>query len=258
MHTRDGGEPQEHADTATPLEGIGDLGPLIAPIEPIDDPRVGIGRDFGSESSTMLVIFAAMGTRPPPPFHFFQVTTGMPAKRLFARDPHRVWYHRGVPGFGDSIDEVATSLRGIVEEQGAERVIALGSSAGGFAALVFGTLLEADLVLCFAPQTVLDPDWLADIGDRRWNRRLRALDALGGPDTRYVDVREAIMRDRRADTAYEVHYPASHDWDVHHARHLEGIPGLELHAHQEKEHQFVQALNRSGELWQMLRAAVGG
>jgi pimeloyl-ACP methyl ester carboxylesterase len=240
----------------SPLEGIGDLGSLIAPIEPIGDPDVGIGRDFGSPSSTMLVIFAAMGTRPPPPFHFFQVTAGMPAKRLFARDPKRVWYHRGVPGFGDSIDAVAGSLRTIIEQQGPERVIALGSSAGGFAALVFGTLLEADLVLCFAPQTMLDPDWLAKIGDIRWRHRLNALVALGGPDSRYVDVREAILRDRRADTAYEVHYPASLDWDVHHAQHLKGLPGLELHAHEEKEHQFVQALQRSGALGQMLRAAV--
>jgi len=118
----------------SPLEGIGDLGSLIAPIEPIDDPDVGIGRDFTSPSSTMLVIFAAMGTRPPPPFHFFQITTGMPAKRLFARDPTRVWYHRGVPGFGDSIDAVAGSLRKLIDEQRAERVIALGSSAGGYAA----------------------------------------------------------------------------------------------------------------------------
>jgi len=240
----------------SPLEGIGDLGSLIAPIEPIDDPDVGIGRDFTSPSSTMLVIFAAMGTRPPPPFHFFQITTGMPAKRLFARDPTRVWYHRGVPGFGDSIDAVAGSLQKLISEQHAERVIALGSSAGGYAALVFGTLLAADLVLCFAPQTMLDPAWLAEIGDDRWRRRLKVLGGLGGPDSRYVDVREAILRDRRVDTAYEVHYPASHDWDVHHARHLEGIPGLALHPHQEKEHQFVQALQRSGALGQMLRAAV--
>ena len=75
---------------------------------------------------------------------------------------------------------------------------------------------------------------------------------------RYIDVRTAILRDRRANTAYEVHYPASHEWDVHHAEHLEGVPGLELHAHREKEHQFVQALQRSGELVRMVRAAIDG
>ena len=258
MHSGAGAEPGDGAGTTAPLSGIGDLGPLIAAIEPLNDPDVGLGRDFGSSSTTMLVVFAAMGPRRPPPFHFFGVTTGMPAKRLFVRDTDRIWYHRGVPGLGEGIDEVAISLRRIVEEQGAERVIAIGSSAGGFAALVLGTLIEADLVLSFAPQTVLDRDWLTRIGDIRWDRRLDSLDRTGGPDRRYTDVRASILRDRRAKTVYEVHYPASHEWDVHHAEHMEGVPGLELHAHQEKEHQFVQGLQRSGELVRMVRAAIDG
>jgi hypothetical protein len=234
-----------------------DLLGAMAPIEPLSDANVGVGRDFAHPSKTMLVVFGAMGTTVPPPFDFFQITTGVPAKRLFVRDPLRIWYHRGVPQIGDSIPDAAASLKGIVTEEGAERVIAIGSSAGGTAALVFGTLLDADLVLCFAPQTLLDRDWLASIGDDRWNRRLRRLDELGGADPRYGDLREALLRDRTSETAYGVHYPASHAEDVHHAKRLEGVPGMELHPHEEHAHMFVRALQNSGELEHMIRAAIG-
>jgi acetyl esterase/lipase len=42
-------------------------------------------------------------------------------------------------------------------DAGVERTVTVGSSAGGYAALLFGHLLEVDEVLAFASQTFLDP-----------------------------------------------------------------------------------------------------
>jgi pimeloyl-ACP methyl ester carboxylesterase len=257
MPLRGRGEPQERGNAAVPQIGIDELRASIAALEPLNDRGVGVGYDFSSPSTTVLVSFAAMGTYEPPPFDFFQITSGMPVKRLFVRDVQRIWYHRGVPGFGDSIEDVARALKEVLDAERAERVIVFGSSAGGYAALVFGTLLDAELVVAFAPQTMLDRDWLASIGDERWYRRLSRLDELGGPDARFVDLAVALPRERRGETPYEVHYPASHEGDEHHARHLEGVPGLRLCPHERRDHKFVRKLRDSGELEQVLRAAVG-
>ncbi len=130
-----------------------------------------MGHELTSDSGTMLIAFAAMSHLRPAPFHFFEATTGLPVKRLFVRDPSLIWYQRGLPGFGDTIDEVAGSLRMIISEQGVERLVVIGSSAGGYAALAFGCALEADLVLAFSPQTTLDRGWLDEVGDERWPGR---------------------------------------------------------------------------------------
>jgi pimeloyl-ACP methyl ester carboxylesterase len=251
------GELQEPGSEAAPQIGIDELQTSIAGLEPLNDRRVGVGYDFTSPSTTVLVSFAAMGTYEPPPFDFFQITSGLPAKRLFVRDVQRIWYHRGVPGFGDSIEDVARALEEILVAEGVGRVIVFGSSAGGYAALVFGTLLRADLVVAFAPQTMLDRDWLASIGDERWYRRLSRLDELGGPNARFLDLAVALPRERRGETTYEVHYPASHEGDEHHALRLEGVPGVRLCPHARSDHKFVRKLRDSGELEQVLRIAVG-
>jgi pimeloyl-ACP methyl ester carboxylesterase len=229
----------------------------IVPLEPLRDMRLGVGRDFAHPSSTVLVAFSGFGRRGGTPFfEFAGVTHRLPVKRLFVRDLQRFWYQRGIAGFGGSIDEVAGSLRELLDHHGVERVIAMGHSAGGYAALLFGTLLEADVVLSFAPQTVLDRAWLHSIGDRRWDRFLDPLDRAGGPDQRYIDLSDALPREHSHDTLYHVHYNGSYEVDESHARHLEGVPGLELHAHAHQGHGVVRVLRGSGELERIIQAAI--
>lgn len=227
----------------------------MAPLEPLVDPRVGVGHELASPSRTMLIAFAAMSPLKPPPFHLFEATTGLPVKRLFVRDPARVWYQHGVPGFGDSIDEVAASLRAIIDEHEVDRLVTIGSSAGGYAALAFGSLLEADLVLSFSPQTILDRTWLAEVGDERWPGHFKNLAALGGPDARWIDLSDALPRERRDRTVYEVRYPTPHEEDARHAERLDGVPGLELIGYERGHHNFIRGLRDRGELSDIFSAA---
>ena len=224
-------------------------------LEPLVDPGLPVGHELSSESRTVLIAFAAMSHLRPPPFHFFETTTGLPVKRLFVRDPALIWYQRGVPGFGETLDEVAGSLKTVVAEQGAERLVTIGSSAGGYAALAFGALMEADLVLAFSPQTMLDRAWLDEVGDDRWAGHFRNLDAVGGPDPRWTDLREALPRERRDRTALHVHYPRPLEEDARHAERLAGLPGVTMVAHEHGYHNFIQGLRNRGELAGIFRDA---
>jgi pimeloyl-ACP methyl ester carboxylesterase len=229
--------------------------PAMAPLEPLVDARLGVGHDFTSASKTMLVAFAAMSPLKPPPFHLFEATTGLPVKRLFVRDPALIWFQHGLPGFGETIDEVAASLRAVIDQHDVERLVVIGSSAGGYAALAFGSLLEADLVLSFSPQTTLERTWLDEVGDHRWPGHFKNLAALGGPDPRWVDLRASLTRERRDRTVYEVHYPSPYEEDARHAERLVGLPGVKLIAYERAYHNFIQGLRNRGELRDIFSAA---
>jgi pimeloyl-ACP methyl ester carboxylesterase len=224
-------------------------------LEPLVDPRFGVGHDFSTDAETLVIACAAMSPLRPPPFHLFEATTGLHAKRLFVRDPDRVWFQHGLPGFGDSVDEVAKSLKEIVSEQEIDRLVVIGSSAGGYAALAFGAVLEADLVISFAPQTTIDRAWLDEAGDDRWQGHLKTLDELGGPDPRWTDLCVALPRETRPGTTFEIHYPTQLDADRRHAERLSGLPGVTMVGHDRAAHNFIRGLRNRGELPEIFRAA---
>ena len=71
--------------------------------------------------------------------------------RLFYIDEHQDWYHQGIKGITHSVDETVTHLKHKIH--GYERVICIGSSSGGYAAILFGSLLQVTSVIAFIPQT---------------------------------------------------------------------------------------------------------
>ena len=125
-----------------------------------------------ADSDVLLVAFGGLNRQIGiPPFEFMRLTGETPVKKLFVRDPRQAWYHRGLPGYSDTLEETATVLA--ERTRGAARTVVTGNSAGGYAALLFGELLGADAIVCFAPQTTLRMAALHELGDRRWDDHLR-------------------------------------------------------------------------------------
>jgi hypothetical protein len=213
--------------------------------------------EMDADSGTLLIAFGGMlGRMGIPPFEFFSLAGGIPVKRLFVRDLHQAWYHRGMPGQGSTLTSVADSLRELIAGQEIERLVVAGNSAGGYAALVFGTLLEADVVLCFAPQTVLDPDALAAIGDHRWDEHLGPLVEDDALDPEWIDLGPALARSGRGETRYEVYFDESLSVDRQHVERLLGLENLHLYRFGRGRHQLVGALRDSGALAQILQRAL--
>jgi acetyl esterase/lipase len=191
-----------------------------------------------------------------PPFEFFKATGGMPVKRLFVRDLLQGWYHRGVPGHGSTVEEVAESLKALAEREGVTRLVVAGNSAGGYAALLFGTLMRADAVLCFAPQTVLDSDVLAEMEDHRWDEQLHDLIARGVLDERWVDLRRALPLIANGHTRYELYFDQSFALDRMHAERLAEVPGVQMHRLDGGSHAIAREMRESGQLERVLHRAL--
>ena len=223
----------------------------------LEDPNRSLSFDFGRDSSTLLIAFGGMqGLLGIPPFEFFKATGDIPVKRLFVRDLSQAWYHRGIPEYGESIEQIAGGLRSLLEPNGVERVVVAGNSAGGYAALLFGSLLGASTALCFAPQTVVDPDTLAGMHDDRWKEQLDALIAAGALQRRWADLASALPTVHNGSTRYEVYFDAGYELDRLHAERLRDVPGVAIHAREGGKHSIAQTMRASGELRDVLRRAL--
>lgn len=223
----------------------------------LEDGTAPLSLDMGRDSRTLLIAAGGLlGEMSMPPFEFFKVTTDLPCKRVFLRDLRQAWYHQGLPGHGTSLLSVAESLRELTALHEVDRLVFAGSSAGGYAALVFGTLLEADAVLCFGPQTVLELDALAEINDQRWNDQLRPLFAAHAMDGDWTDLRTALPRARCADTRYQIYFDDSVSTDRLHAERLRGLEGVRLYHFGRGGHRVAQAMRDSGALHRVLERAL--
>ncbi len=223
----------------------------------LEDPTVPLSADMAVDSRTLLLAFGGMvGRIGIPPFEFFSLTADLPVKRLFVRDLRQAWYHRGVPDHGSTLTGLADSLRGLLRRHEVQRLVVAGNSAGGYAALLFGTLLGANAVLCFAPQTVLDLDVLAGMDDHRWDDRLREHTAAGVMDARFTDLRPVIGAARRGDTRYGIYFDDSLRADRLHAERLACLPGVQLYRFGHGAHNVARALREAGALERVLQGAL--
>lgn len=224
----------------------------------LEEPTVPVCSDMSSTSRTLLIAFGGVAGRIAlPPFEFFSMTAKIPVKRLFVRDLHQAWYHHGVPTYGSTIAAVGESLRQLIASERIERLVTVGNSAGGYAALVFGTLLDADKVLCFAPQTTIDPDTLSGMNDQRWTSKLRSLEAAGVLDPEWTDLRRALSEVHcGTNTRYDIYFDESFRADRLHAERLAGIDGVQLHGLQGARHAIAHAMRATGELERVLLGAL--
>lgn len=91
-----------------------------------------------------------------PPFEFFNYlsqTYNNSYDMIFYIDPDQWWYQKGIRGIADNIPDTASYIKKKI--MGYKHVIFMGVSAGGYAAILFGSILNVSNVIAFIPQTDL-------------------------------------------------------------------------------------------------------
>jgi len=92
-----------------------------------------------------------------PPFEFLKYLSFVYTNSCdlyFYIDRQQCWYHKGIYNITNNIDDTVTYLKDIIKNY--EKVIFMGVSAGGYAAILFGSLCNVHNVISFIPQTILD------------------------------------------------------------------------------------------------------
>ena len=83
---------------------------------------------------------------------------------IFFIDKQQCWYHKGIQDITDTIEDSVAYINGIIQTGNYKKVIFMGTSAGGYAAILFGSLCNTgpaatadtkNYVISFIPQTII-------------------------------------------------------------------------------------------------------
>ena len=160
------------------------------------------------------------------PFEFFNfLTNNFPdTDKLFYIDKKCNHYHKGIEGISKDVPETVEYLKSKIK--GYRQVIFMGLSAGGYASILFGSLLNVTNVIAFIPQTILHKE---------------------DKDPRYKNLLKFINNT----TVYSI-YGDPYGDEIHNLSHCENInvfPNVKVY---KKEHLDIKKLRDSGELKEII------
>jgi len=142
---------------------------------------------------------------------------------VYLRDFNKRAYLTGVVGLGEGEAATIESLSRLLREIGAERVIVMGASQGGFAALRYGALLGAAWAVSFSGLTDLSLHY-EKVRPSVWNPNYFIKEQLRRERDLPTDLLP-VLSTARATRFLQFHGDRSED-DVRQARRIEGIPGV--------------------------------
>ena len=153
--------------------------PLIAAAQPLNHDLVATSDapflvDTVHPGETLCVTFGFVNWERRPDFDFhgrlkkLETTSGEPINKVLLRDPANAWYQRGLPGVGADIDAVAARLGELIAAVAPKKTVFIGQSMGAYAAIMFGALLDVDVILAFGALSFFDPVSAVTYHDRRW------------------------------------------------------------------------------------------
>ncbi|MCW4040644.1 MAG: hypothetical protein NWE83_07825 [Candidatus Bathyarchaeota archaeon] len=170
------------------------------------------------DSDTLIVFFGSMNGKigTISPFEFLRSTAHFAAHKLYVRDFYQSYYHKGLHGYTQNIHETQTLIKTFIHKHEIENLICVGHCAGGYAAILFGSLLSAVVVHAFSPQTFLNAGQKLLHLDPSFHHYTRKMYATS-TETRYFDLNHLTPNPK---TQFVVHYRASVRRERIHAFHL--------------------------------------
>lgn len=210
--------------------------------------------DCSAESGTMIISFAVFPRAgKSSAFDFVRATGPLAVKKAYLRDPHMMWYQKGTPGIGETVDDVLKFLRGVLEKEKPQRLVTIGNSGGGFAALLFGVLLGADEIHAFNPVTRL-----LTSRDTTAPEQLDLLLHRQDPSRLKLDLAPVLRESLQPQTKIFVHYSRGDRHDVYHAHHVAEFSAVRLIGYPLVSHHLARYYTIKNRLTPLLQAAADG
>ena len=179
----------------------------------------------GIDGSVLIIAFSGGAQKLDVPVHeFFETTKTLGYNRILLRDPYYMYYHHGVDRARRDWPSLIAYLRQEIERLQPKKVLCVGTSSGGYAAIIAGHHLRADFVHAFSPQTEIAFDRAAIRGARHPLNRWRMTKSRRV----YNEVLDLVpmLSDYNGKTRYFVHYGTGHEIDVHAVSRIAGMPAV--------------------------------
>lgn len=148
-----------------------------------------------NESNNLLVSFGGiqqwLGM---PVFEFFNSISDIECDKIFFRDFNQAWYQKGVDNGLNSTNKIITHLEDKIDAKQYNKVCFLGNSMGGYALILFGSILNVDNVISFAPQTFIDRFNRLLNFDRRWSKQIRKVHRYENKRKEFFDLKKFLRQ----------------------------------------------------------------
>ena len=159
-------------------------------------------------------------------FEWFGTRIQKSNKHIFVRDICKQWY---LSGINSEISSPHTLFEFLQKETKGYKVITIGSSAGGYAAILYGCLLKAEHVIAFNPQFELN-SLLKNSCEDIDPLIFRLQDT---PLSKYYDLHDLINKNP-IDIFY--FYSNKSPWDIEQFDHVRDITGIHRVSFSTKHH----------------------
>ncbi len=142
--------------------------------------------------------------------------------KLFIRDTQKMFYMRGLMNTTSNLTETIELIKKLSLVKKYTKRIAIGASAGGYAAILYGHLLEFDKAITFNPKTVLKNKKIKEFKDSQFEKISNYLESSKKEDHLFykcLDLKDLIP----FNTDIDIHYSetSEHTIDKNHALHIQ-------------------------------------
>jgi acyl carrier protein len=187
------------------------------------------------------------------PFNFINVTGLYNKHFIIVSDPFRLWYQNGVNEKLTSFQQLCDYFKKKISQLNIEKVLLIGTSSGGYAALLAAHTIQADYAHAFGPQTDISYASLREASAKPIEARraqINFLYQLHRNNKDNFDLRRA-MRNYNGKTRYYIHYAADNPYDPQRALKMEKTPGVKIFPYPYKTHGIIVPMIETGYLKQL-------
>ena len=186
-----------------------------------------------------------------PVFEFFKAVKEINCDKLFVRDFNHAWYQKGVDSTINDFEKLLAFLKNYIEKGNYKKVVFLGNSMGGYAAILFGTMLNVNSVISFVPQTFFDRKNGLIYCDFRSFRQRRKAEKLSGK-MGYADLKSFLSNNQNYLTKINIYYSPKHRLDKIHSTRMKKLRGINLFPQSVGGHRVVKEMRDNGALREIL------
>ncbi|HKY07234.1 MAG TPA: hypothetical protein VJQ55_03290 [Candidatus Binatia bacterium] len=203
----------------------------------------------GSDDSVLIIAFSGGAQRLGVSVHeFFETTKTLGYNRILLRDPYFRHYHYGVDRARPDWPSLIAYLRAEVDRLQPKKILCVGSSSGGYAAIVAGHHLRADFVHAFGPQTEVVSRMTGGAPATRFDRWRFS---KRGIYTEALDL-APMLAGYNGVSRYFIHYGTGNEKDRNAAMRITDMPGVTTLGYETDAHVIAVFLAKRKFLGQIL------
>ncbi len=214
--------------------------------------------DLSDKGNNLYVFFGGIAAGiAMPPFEFYNASKIIHEHKIFIRDFSQSWYQNGLLGLTNDIHSTARLIKNRIDEISPDDVFFVGNSMGGYAAILFSTIIGVGEVIAFSPQTFISPVLRFKHKDARWKKKINNTYIRSIFKPKVWDLRNLLLR---ADSNRKISIHVSRDdrLDYIHALHIADIKGVKIFEYDGGGHNVVKLLRDQGRLPEIMSIGKSG